>query len=325
MYVLKRLGFYLTIFWAAVTLNFFLPRMMPGNAASAIMARAQGQMNPQAIRALELAFGVNTGESLWQQYWGYLGNTLTGHFGVSFTYFPEPVVQVIGSTLPWTIFLIGFSTIVSFLIGTGLGIFAAWRRGTAIADALPVGFTLIASMPYFWVALALLYVFGFTLGWFPIAHSFNVNETLGFNLSSLGSIFYYATLPIVSIVVTSLGGWTLGMRNNLVSILSEDYITLGQMKGLPDREIMMNYGARNALLPQVTSFAMSLGFVVGGAILTEIVFSYPGIGYALYQAVTNSDYPLMQAIFLIIVSAVLLANLIVDIFYSRLDPRVSQS
>ena len=325
MYIIKRIGFYLSIFWAALTLNFFLPRMMPGNAASAIMARAQGQMNPQAIHALELAFGVNTGQSLWQQYWGYLGNTLTGHFGVSFTYFPEPVVQVIGATLPWTLFLIGFSTIVSFVVGTGLGIFAAWRRGTALADAVPVGFTLIASMPYFWIALALLYVFGFTLGWFPIAHSFNVNQTLGFNLSSLGSIFYYATLPILSIVVTSLGGWTLGMRNNLVSILSEDYITLGQMKGLPEREIMMNYGARNAMLPQVTSFAMSLGFVVGGAILTEIVFSYPGIGYALYQAVTNSDYPLMQAIFLIIVSAVLIANLIVDIFYSRLDPRVGES
>jgi len=211
------------------------------------------------------------------------------------------------------------------VLGTGIGMFAAWRRGTALADALPVGFTLIASMPYFWVALALLYVFGFSLGWFPIAHSFNVSQPLGFNFSSLGDIFYYAALPILSIVVTSIGGWTLGMRNNLVSILSEDYITLAHMKGLPEREVMVNYGARNAMLPQITSFAMSLGFVVGGAILTEIVFSYPGIGYALYQAVTNSDYPLMQAIFLIIVTAVLLANLLVDILYSRLDPRVTHS
>jgi len=325
VYILKRIGFYLSIFWAAITLNFILPRLMPGNAASAIMARAQGQMNPQALKALELAFGVNTSASMWQQYWSYLGNTLTGHFGVSFTYFPEPVTEVIGSTLPWTLFLIGVATIVSFVLGTGIGMFAAWRRGTAIADALPVGFTLIASMPYFWVALALLYVFGFSLGWFPIAHSFNVSQPLGFNFSSLGDIFYYAALPILSIVVTSIGGWTLGMRNNLVSILSEDYITLAHMKGLPEREVMVNYGARNAMLPQITSFAMSLGFVVGGAILTEIVFSYPGIGYALYQAVTNSDYPLMQAIFLIIVTAVLLANLLVDILYSRLDPRVTHS
>jgi len=180
-------------------------------------------------------------------------------------------------------------------------------------------------MPYFWVALAFALCFGFSLGWFPIAHSFNVNQPLGFNFSSLGNILYYATLPILSIVVTSIGGWTLGMRNNLVSILSEDYITLAQMKGLPDREVMLNYGARNAMLPQITSLPLSLGFVVGGAILTEIVFSYPGIGYALYQAVTNSDYPLMQAIFLIIVTAVLLANLLVDILYSRLDPRVSRA
>ncbi len=325
MYLLKRAGFYLSIFWAAITLNFLLPRLMPGNAASAVMARAQGQMSPQAIKALELAFGVNTHASLWRQYWGYLGNTLTGHFGVSFTYFPEPVTQVIASTLPWTLFLIGFSTIVSFLIGTSLGVYAAWKRGTNLADALPVGFTLIASMPYFWVALALLYVFGFSLGWFPIAHSFNINQSLGFNFQSLGSILYYAALPISSIVLTSLGGWMLGMRNNFVSILSEDYMTLAQMKGLREREIVIHYGARNAMLPQITSFAMSLGFVVGGAVLTEIVFSYPGIGFALYQAVTNNDYPLMQAIFLIIVTAVLIANFIVDILYSRLDPRVGNA
>lgn len=323
MYILKRAGFYLSIFWAALTLNFLLPRLMPGNAATAVMARAQGQMSPQALHALELAFGINTHQSALQQYFGYLGNTLRGQFGISFTYFPEPVVQVIGSTLPWTIFLIGFSTIVSFIIGTGLGIFTAWRRGKRIADTLPIVFTLIASMPYFWVALALLYVFGFTLGWFPISHSFNINQSFTLNFSTIGSIFYHAALPIISIVVTSLGGWTLGMRNNLVSILSEDYITLAQMKGLPEREVVMNYGARNAMLPQVTSFAMSLGFVVGGAVVTEIVFSYPGIGYSLYQAVTNSDYPLMQAIFLIIVTAVLVANFLIDILYSRLDPRVS--
>lgn len=323
MYILKRAGFYISIFWAAITLNFLLPRLMPGNAATAVMARAQGQMSPQALHALEIAFGINTHQNALRQYFGYLGNTMTGHFGISFTYFPEPVTQVIGSTLPWTMFLIGFSTIVSFLIGTGIGIYTAWRRGKRVADVLPIVFTLIASMPYFWVALALLYILGFSVGWFPISHSFNINQPLGFNFTSLGSIFYHATLPIISIVLTSLGGWTLGMRNNLIGILSEDYITLAQMKGLPEREVVMNYAARNALLPQVTSFAMSLGFVVGGAVLTEIVFSYPGIGYALYQAVTNSDYPLMQAIFLIIVTAVLVANFLIDILYSRLDPRVS--
>lgn len=323
MYILKRAGFYLSIFWAAVTLNFLLPRLMPGNAATAVMARAQGQMSPQALQALEIAFGVNTHQSAIRQYFSYLFNTLRGHFGISFTYFPEPVSQVIGSTLPWTLFLIGFSTILSFVIGTGLGIYTAWRRGKRIADTLPIVFTLLASMPYFWVALALLYVLGFTLGWFPIAHSFNINQSLNWSLSSIGSVFYHAALPILSIVVTSLGGWMLGMRNNIISILSEDYITLAQMKGLPEREVVMSYGARNALLPQVTSFAMSLGFVVGGAVVTEIVFSYPGIGYALYQAVTNTDYPLMQAIFLIIVTAVLVANFLIDILYSRLDPRVS--
>ncbi|WP_258111872.1 ABC transporter permease [Alicyclobacillus sp. SP_1] len=323
MYVLKRAVFYLSIFWAAITLNFLLPRMMPGNAATAVMARAQGQMSPQALKALEIAFGVSSNQPLWHQYLAYLWNTLRGHFGISFTYFPEPVSQVIASTLPWTLFLIGSATIISFVIGTGLGVLSAWRRGRKVADAIPVAFTLIASMPYFWVALALLYVLGFVLGWFPIAHSFSDEQSPGFNLQTIGSVLYHAALPIASLVVTSLGGWMLGMRNNLISVLSEDYITLAQMKGLPEREVVTNYATRNAMLPQITSFAMSLGFVVGGAVVTEIVFSYPGIGYALYQAVTNSDYPLMQAIFLIIVTAVLIANFLIDILYSRLDPRVS--
>lgn len=287
------------------------------------MARAQGQVSPRALKALELAFGVNAHQSLWNQYWGYIGNTLTGNFGISLTFFPEPVNQVIASALPWTLFLIGGATLISFVIGTALGVFSAWKKGRPIGDALPVAFTLLASMPYFWVALGLLYVLGFLLGWFPVGHAFNTTQSLSFNLSSLGTVLYYAALPALSIVVTSMGGWMMGMRNNMVSVLAEDYITLAEMKGLPEREIVTRYAARNALLPSITSFAMSLGFVVGGAVVTEIVFSYPGIGYALYQAVTNQDYPLMQAIFFIIVCAVLIANLLVDILYARLDPRIS--
>lgn len=320
MYLLKRLAFYLVTFWAALTLNFLLPHLMPGSAVAAVMARAQGTLPPGALHALELAFGVNNHATLLQQYGTYFAQLAHGDLGISFTYFPEPVSQVIASTLPWTIFLIGCATIISFIIGNVLGVYAAWRRGRPIADALPVAFTMMAAMPYFWVALILLYVFGFILGWFPISHSIGQNVSGVFR--SFSSVLYHAILPAFSIVFTSLGGWMVGMRNNMVSVLSEDYVTLAEMKGLPEREVVVNYAARNALLPAITGFAMSLGFVVGGAVLTEIVFSYPGIGYALYQAVTNQDYPLMQAIFLIIVTAVLAANFIVDILYSRLDPRI---
>jgi peptide/nickel transport system permease protein len=320
MFILKRLSFYLLTFWAAITMNFLLPHFMPGNAVSAVMARAQGQLPPGALHAIELAFGVKVHESLWAQYGTYLANLLHGDLGISFTYFPEPVSQVIASTLPWTIFLIGLATVFAFIIGNLLGVYAAWRRGRPLADTLPIAFTMMAAMPYFWVALILLYVCGFLLGWFPISHSIGTNVVGWFH--SATSVLYHAILPALSIVVTSMGGWMVGMRNNMVSVLSEDYVTLAEMKGLPEREVVTQYAARNALLPAVTGFAMSLGFVVGGAVLTEIVFSYPGIGYALFQAVSNQDYPLMQAIFLIIVTAVLVANFLVDILYSRLDPRV---
>lgn len=320
MFIVKRLSFYVLTFWAAITLNFLLPHLMPGNAVTALMARAQGQLPPTALHAIQLAFGVKVHESLVGQYGTYLVNLAHGDLGVSFTYFPERVSQVIASTLPWTIFLIGMATVFAFVIGNVLGVYAAWRRGRPVADALPIAFTMMAAMPYFWVALILLYVFGFLFGWFPIASSIGANLT-GV-LASLGSILYHATLPALSIVITSMGGWMVGMRNNMVSVLSEDYVTLAEMKGLPEHEVVTHYAARNALLPAVTGFAMSLGFVVGGAVLTEIVFSYPGIGYALFQAVTNQDYPLMQAIFLIIVTAVLVANFLVDVLYSRLDPRV---
>ncbi len=324
-FIANKIGLYLLIFWAAMTLNFIIPRLMPGNAASALMAKAQGKIPPAALKALEAAFGISTHQSPVQQYFSYLKNTLTGHLGISFTYFPVPVAQVIGEMLPWTLFLIGFATIIAFALGNLIGVYSAWRRGAALADALPVGFTVMSAMPYFWIALALLYVLGFTLNWFPIAHAYGGGVSLSFSLRTLGSILYHAALPAFSIVITSMGGWMMQMRNNLVSVLADDYVLLAQMKGLPEREIMQNYGARNALLPVLTSFAMSLGFVVGGAVLVEDVFNYPGIGFALVQAVSNSDYPLMQGIFLIIVSAVLVANFIVDLLYTFLDPRISRT
>ena len=324
MYLAKRIGFYLITLYLAITLNFFLPRLMPGSAAAAVMARAQGRISPKALHALEVAFGLHVHESLIAQYFSYVGNTLTGHLGISLTYFPEPVSVVIRETLPWTLFLVGTATIIAFVVGTLLGIVVSWYRGRPIADSLPVTFTVMAAMPYFWVALLFLYVFGFLLGWFPLEHSIGSTVSPGLRLASIGSILYHSALPALSIVVTSMGGWILGMRNNMIGVLSEDYIKLAQIKGLPSRRVMLQYAARNALLPSLTSMGMSLGFVVGGAVLTEIVFSYPGIGYALYQAVTNQDYPLMQGIFLIIVLAVLLANFIIDLLYVRLDPRTGE-
>jgi peptide/nickel transport system permease protein len=207
-------------------------------------------------------------------------------------------------------------------VGNLLGILAAWRRGGAVDSALPPLLIFIGSFPYFWLAMGALYLFGVTLGWFPIRHAFSDTITPGFSWEFISDVGMHLVLPALTIVLVSIGGWMLGMRNTMIATNSEDYITMAEAKGLRPGRIMFRYAARNAMLPSVTAFGMSLGFVVGGALLTEVVFAYPGVGYQLLAAVQGLDYPLMQGLFLTITAAVLLANFLVDILYVRLDPRV---
>jgi peptide/nickel transport system permease protein len=180
----------------------------------------------------------------------------------------------------------------------------------------------VYSFPYFWLAMLALFVLSFQLGWFPLRHAYSDTLAPAWSGEFVGSVLYHLALPAATIVIVSLGNWLLGMRNSMIGVLAEDYIALAEAKGLPQRQIMFRYAARNALLPNITAFGMALGFVLGGSLLTEIVFSYPGMGYLLVQAVRNQDYPLMQGLFLMITLAVLGANLIVDLLYVRLDPRV---
>jgi peptide/nickel transport system permease protein len=320
-YLVRRFLLLILTAWIAITINFILPRLMPGNPVEAMFARFQGKLPPQAMAALTDMFGLHTHAPLLTQYVTYLGQMVTGHFGVSITYFPSTVSQVIGQTLPWTVVLVGVTTVLAFLIGTGVGILAAWRRGSRLdAVLVPVGL-LLNSMPYFWAALLILYVFAFVLGWFPTGGGINLRAHLvGFQ--ALLSVARYAVLPAATIVLTASGGWILTMRNNMVAVLQADFVKFARARGLSDRTIRYQYAARNAILPNFTGFAMAIGFVVSGALLTEIVFSYPGIGYTLYEAVLNLDYPLMQALFLIIAVAVLVANFIADVVYVLLDPRI---
>lgn len=322
-HLLRRAAFYLVALWVAVTLNFLIPRLSPGNPAQAMLGRLRGKASPQAIHSLEILFGVNTHDSLWTQYLQYLNNLLHGNLGVSVTYLPEPVANVIARDLLWTLVLVGVTLVISFVIGTLLGALVAWRHGSALDSILPPMFTFLSAVPYFWLALIFLYVFGFTLGWFPIYGGYDANETTpGFNLDFILSALEHAVLPAVTIILGSIAGWILGMRNTMITTLSEDYVLMAEAKGLPERRIMLTYAARNAILPNITSFALSLGFVISGALLTEIVFSYPGIGYALLQAVENHDYSLIEGIFLLVVIAVLAANFLADLAYVALDPRV---
>ena len=320
-FVLRRAGFFLLTLWAAVTLNFFLPRMMPGNPAIAMMAKFHGRLTGQSLIALETIFGVNTHESLLAQYWHYLCDIATGNFGTSLFFFPSPVSQVVRSALFWTLGLVGLTTIVAFLLGTGVGIVAAWRRGGLLDGIAPPVLVITSAIPYFWIGMMFIMIFGLKLRWLPWSGGTDITAVPGWNPAYVGNVLEHAILPGMALLITTIGTWTLTMRNNMVTILAEDYVRMARAKGLPARRIMLDYAARNAILPNLTGFAMSLGFVVGGAILIEYVFNYPGVGYMLLQAVQNEDYPLMQALFLLITVAVLVAILLADIATAIFDPR----
>jgi peptide/nickel transport system permease protein len=320
-YYLRKIVFYLLAGWIAITLNFFLPRMVKGNPVQVIIAKTQrlAPLPPEARHALELQFG-QTHDSILVQYWHYLQEIFTGNFGLSVTYYPTPVVDVIGQALPWTLGLVGLATVISYVIGLLFGSYVGWRRGTWLDSFVPIS-TFLSAIPYFWLALILVYIFGVNLQWFPVTGGYDNTMVPGFNLDFIGSVVYYGLLPAFTIVLASVTSQVLAARNMMVSTMAEDYVVTARAKGLRPGRVFGSYAMRNALLPSITGFAISLGFIVNGSVVTESVFSYPGVGYTLIQAVENDDYPLMQALFLIITLAVLGANFVADVIYGVIDPR----
>ena len=306
--------------FAALTLNFFIPRLMPGDPATIIFARFRGKLKPEAIDALRETFGL-TDASLISQYFSYLKSILSGDLGISIAYFPQEVSTVISGALSWTIFLAGTSLVISFFIGTLLGTVIGWNRNSKLDSLLPPVLAFIGAFPYFWLAMLILYLFGFKFDFFPLGRAYGSDVSPGFNINFLISVLHHAFLPALTMVLVSLGGWMLSMRNTLISTLGADYITFAHAKGLSKKRIMLRYAARNAILPNLTGFGMALGFVLSGALLTEIIFSYPGQGYLLLQSVKSQDFPLMQGLFMTITLAVLLANWLVDIAILLFDPR----
>ncbi|MEU9792148.1 ABC transporter permease [Streptomyces sparsogenes] len=324
-YVLRKLGFYAVAAWMAVTVNFFLPRLIPGDPVQLMMARMSqsGPVEPGQEEALAAMLGLGHGNLL-TQYGDYLSSVVHLDFGLSVTYFPSPVTDVLHDALPWTLVLVGAATLISFVLGLTLGTLAGWRRGSWL-DSLVPSTTFLAAVPYFWLALLLLYLFGQVWGVLPLGGGYDETLDIGLGGDFLSSALEHAVLPAATIVLSSVGGWMLGMRNMMVSTLAEDYVTAAEAKGLRPRTVMVGYAARNAVLPSVAGFAISLGFIVSGSLVMEIVFSYPGMGFTLLQAVENTDYPLMQAVFLVITFAVLAANFLVDLVYGFVDPRTRQA
>ena len=321
--IIRRLSFYLVTAWAAITINFIIPRLLPSDPVQALIARHQGALSSDAIKSLYVLFGLDKQQSLWSQYWQYWDRLLHGDFGISFTFFPTPVSDVIRQSLPWTLALVGISTVLSFVIGTLIGIAIGWRRGTLADSLLPIT-SFFSAIPYFWLGLIAIYLFAVVWSVFPASGGYDSSIVPAFSWEFLGSALKYGALPAITIIVSSVAGWILGMRNMMVTVSSEDYVTVAQAKGLSESRVMFAYAARNAILPNISGFALALGFIVGGTLVTEIVFSYPGIGFALFQAIGAKDYPLMQGIFLIITLAVLLANMLADLVYVLLDPRIRQ-
>ena len=320
IHLLKRMGLYAFTAWVALTLNFLLPRMMPGDPALALFARFQGRLEPSALDALRVTLGISDAPMA-EQYVTYLGQMARGDFGVSLVYFPEPVSAIIGTGLGWTLFLAGGALVVAFFLGSGLGALAAWRRGGWLDGILPPLLSFLGAFPYFWLAMAASWLLAFQWGWFPVRHAYGPEVTPGWTLEFAASAVRHALLPGATMVIASLGGWMLTMRNSMVGVLGDDPIRYAQARGLGPQRLFLHYAVRNALLPSLTSFGMAVGFVLSGALLTEIVFAYPGQGYLLLQAVRGQDYPLLQGLFLTITLAVLGANALVDIVVVALDPR----
>ncbi|GAA2915128.1 peptide/nickel transport system permease protein [Microbacterium keratanolyticum] len=325
----RRIGFYAVTLWATISLNFLLPRLMPGDPADIMIAklqRAGGEISETTIRNIKTLLGSDD-RSLWEQYLAYWGRMFQGDLGISVTRYPTPVADLIGEALPWTLILVGTATIISFVLGVILGAWAGWKRGTWVDHIIPAT-TVLQSIPYFWLALILVSVFAVGLGWFPIFGGYDVFEFSDgpeFSWAFIADATRHAILPAITIVISSVGGWLFGMRNMMVSTLAEDYITTAEAKGLRPRRILTTYAARNAAIPSIAGFSITLGFVVAGSIVMEQVFTYPGVGKLMFQAVGASDYALMQGVFLVITLAVLAANFFMDLIYGFIDPRARQN
>lgn len=320
--IVRRLGFYLLAGFAAVTVNFFLARLLPGSALQNVLSKLRSaNLDPEAMKALEAQYGAG-GQSLPSQFLTYLSHLLRGDLGVS-TSQSSPVSTILGNTLPWTLGLVGTATVLAFLIGTVGGIVIGWKRNGLLDSLLPAT-TFFQSVPYFILAFLVMMTLGFFGGFFPYQNGYDIGRdadlTPGWNAPFVTSVMEHAALPVLTVVLASLAGWAVGMRNLMITTMDEDYVLVAAAKGLPQWRVAA-VAARNALLPTIANFGLSISLVVTGSLVTEIVFTYPGVGWQIYQAILTGDFPLLQGILLVVVLTVLAVNLIADIAYVLLDPR----
>ena len=325
-YIGRRLIAYLLTVFIAISANFFIPRLIPGDPISALLAQMaqHGEIvsgGTEIIEAYKEQFGLNG--SWLEQYVRYLWSLLRGDLGPSIMAFPTTVQELLVTAIPWTMGLLLVATVISWLLGNLLGAIVGWRRESKTNSTLVLLSLGLNQIPYYFVALLLVFFFSYNLPIFPSSGGFSLIGGRPEGMALVWDIIYHATLPALSIVIASVGFWVITMRSMILTTLGEDYILLAEAKGLKRQVVLLKYALRNALLPQAAAFGIALGFVMNGSILTETIFNYPGIGALLLSAIGNLDYNLLQGILLLTILAVLTANLILEMLYPIIDPRIS--
>jgi peptide/nickel transport system permease protein len=326
-YIVRRVGLLLLVIWAAATLNFFIPRLSPDR--DPIRERlgqlaATGSVNSEGIeemvRAYQERFGLD--KPILTQYVNYITDVARFDFGYSLANYPQRVTNMIGQALPWTLGLLIVATLISFTTGTLLGALTAWPKAPRFFQYLVMPFMTLSAIPYYLMGLLLLYFLGVQLRWFPLFGGYPRTITPAFTPEYLSGLLHHAMLPALSIVLSGVGFWGLSMRGMMITTLGQDYVTLAEANGIRGRDIFFRYGLRNAILPQSTALALSLGFIVSGSVLVEVVFAYPGIGQLLFQAIQGSDFFLIYGIVFMIILSIGIATMLIDFVYPLLDPRI---
>lgn len=326
-YLLKRLGLFVLVIWIAATLIFFLPRLAERNPITERMGETAaaagfiGEGLQEMVKEWEAKFGLD--KPLWKQYGYYLRDMFRLDFGYSLAYYPAKVADQLARAIPWTMGLFGIATVISFVLGSLAGALLAWPKAPRFLQYLLPVFLTWSAVPYYLMGLVLLFVFGCAFGIFPLRGGYSVAVVPSLSFPFILDVLHHAVLPGLALVLGGIGFWALQMRGMMVIGLEEDYITFAEAKGLGGKRIFFGYGLRNLLLPQVTSLAISLGTMLSGLILVEVVFGYPGLGMLLFKAVSGFDYNLINGVVFIIIVVIAVATLAIDLLYPWLDPRIT--
>jgi peptide/nickel transport system permease protein len=326
-YVAKRFGMFFLIVWLAATVNFFLPRLGGQNPVRAMLVRqaALGGSVQTGLEAMVAEYDKKFGltRPLWKQYLTYCSDMARLDFNYSIANYPRTVLDIIGQSLPWTVGLLTTTVVLSWVIGSLLGAFMGWPRSPKFLQFLMPPLLALNAIPFFLLGLVLIYLLAFRLQWFPLFGGYTPGTFPAFTFSFARNVLSHSVLPALSIILVSIGGWALSMRAMMVTTHGEDYVTYADAKGLKPRTIFIRYNIRTALLPQTTALALALGQLISGTVVVEAIFSYPGIGTVLYNAIRASDYYLVQGIVFMLIVSIGIATLILDLIYPLLDPRIT--